>query len=152
MTEQNRSVFTNETTAAAAAAVSGSDGDVTVSGSTTIDSTSLPSAEDRFYLELEFVQNLSNPSYLHCLAGRGLLEDRCFLKFLRYLRYWKDPAYSVHLLFPQCLAVLDQLLDNPSFRKELLLPQFVEYIHQQQGLHWMRGAYDEELHGQLDNV
>lgn len=120
------------------------------------DSTSLPpsiDAEDRFYLELEFVQNLSNPSYLHCLAGRGLLEDRCFLNFLRYLRYWKDPSYSVHLLFPQCLAVLDQLLDNPSFRKELLLPQFVEYIHQQQGLHWMRGAYDEDpVHDQHDTV
>jgi mediator of RNA polymerase II transcription subunit 31 len=129
-------------------------GEVTVGAShpVPIDGISLPSAEDRFYLELEFVQNLSNPSYLHCLAGKGLLEDRCFLNFLRYLRYWKEPAYSVHLLFPQCLAVLDQLLDNPSFRKELMLPQFVEYIHQQQGLHWMTGAFDEELHDQHGTV
>lgn len=98
---------------------------------------SLPSAEDRFYIELEFVQNLANPKYLNHLAQNGYFEQESFLEFLKYLRYWKEPQYIKHIIFPQCLAFLDALIENPPFRRELALPQFVDFVHQQQGSHWM---------------
>ena len=102
-----------------------------------LSSTLVPSSEDRFYIELEFVQNLSNPKYLNHLAQSGYFEQEGFINFLKYLRYWKNPEYIKHLIFPQCLAFLDALIENPSFRRELALPQFVEFVHQQQGCHWM---------------
>ena len=75
------------------------------------------SERDRFEIEFEFVQNLSNVGYLQFLAQDKLFEDEAFLGFLEYLRYWKQPEYLMHLRFPQCLAFLDALIDNPDFRK-----------------------------------
>ena len=92
--------------------------------------------EKRLLAELEFVQNLANAKYLLYLAQNRFLEDEKFLVFLQYLRYWKQPEYSKLLIFPQCLAFLDQLIDNELFRKELSMPQFVDFVHQQQGSHW----------------
>lgn len=95
------------------------------------------SDERRLVVELEFVQNLCNAKYLLYLAqNRFLVEDR-FIRFLQYLRYWKKPEYSRLLIFPQCLAFLDALIENDLFRKELNLPQFVEFVHAQQGSHWL---------------
>lgn len=91
---------------------------------------------ERFLIEIEFVQNLGNIRYLHFLAQTKKFDDPAFMNFLRYLRYWKQPEYMQYLVFPQCLAFLDALIDNPKFRNELLIPQFVDYCHQQQGLHW----------------
>lgn len=96
--------------------------------------------ESRFLIELEFIQNLANPNYLHFLAQRRFFEDEAFLNFLKYLQYWKQPEYMRFLVFPQCLAFLDALLNNPKFRKELSVPAFAEYVHKQQGLHWMLDA------------
>jgi mediator of RNA polymerase II transcription subunit 31 len=93
--------------------------------------------EKRLYIELEFVQNLANAAYLHNLATKGYLEQDSFIAFLKYLRYWKDPKYIGMLVFPQCLSFLDALIDNRAFRRELSLPQFMNYIHQQQGAHWL---------------
>jgi mediator of RNA polymerase II transcription subunit 31 len=98
---------------------------------------SIPSAEERFLIELEFVQNLANPKYLNYLAQNGYFEQESFMSFLRYLRYWKEPQYITHIIFPQCLTFLDAVIDNADFRRELALPQFVDYVHQQQGSHWM---------------
>lgn len=94
----------------------------------------------RFYVELEFVQNLSNARFLHHLAQQGYLDDAQFLDYLRYLQYWKQPEYAQHLLFPQCLTFLDALLSRPHFRRELATAQFMEFVHQQQGLSWMMGS------------
>lgn len=92
----------------------------------------------RFLVELEFVQNLINVRYLHYLATHNFFDDDRFMAFLRYLRYWKEPEYIQHMLFPQSLVVLDKLLcDDKRFRKELRIPQFVDYCHAQQGSHWL---------------
>lgn len=96
-----------------------------------------PECCDRFAIELEFVQNLANPKYLCYLAQQGLFEQYSFINFLKYLRYWKQPNYIRYLLFPQCLPFLDALIDSAEFRREISLPSFVEYVHQQQGSHWI---------------
>jgi mediator of RNA polymerase II transcription subunit 31 len=92
---------------------------------------------DRFLIELEFIQNLSNPKYLNYLAQNGYLQQPEFLEFLKYLTYWKQPEYLKLLLFPQCLVFLENLIKNPTFCRELAIPQFVEYVHAQQGSHWI---------------
>jgi mediator of RNA polymerase II transcription subunit 31 len=97
----------------------------------------IPENDKRLLIELEFIQNLSNPKYLNYLAQNGYLQQDCFINFLKYLQYWKEPQYTKLLVFPQCLSFLEALIYNPSFRRELLIPQFIDYIHQQQGLLWM---------------
>ena len=58
------------------------------------------------------------------------------MNYLKYLRYWKQPEYSRHLVFPQCLRFLDALIDDDNFRREISFGPYVEFCHQQQGLHW----------------
>jgi mediator of RNA polymerase II transcription subunit 31 len=53
----------------------------------------------RFQVELEFVQCLSNPKYVHYLAQNGYMQDPGFLRYLEYLRYWSKPKYSRYLLY-----------------------------------------------------
>jgi mediator of RNA polymerase II transcription subunit 31 len=48
----------------------------------------------RFELELEFVQSLANPFYLHSLAQQGILDQPSFVRYLEYLRYWKEKEYA----------------------------------------------------------
>ena len=96
--------------------------------------TMLPSDEERFLIELEFIQNLSNPKYLSYLAENKYFQDPTFMEFLRYLRYFKEPEYLCHLIFPACLTFLDELIENGRFRQELLSPAFIEQIHAQQGI------------------
>jgi mediator of RNA polymerase II transcription subunit 31 len=93
----------------------------------------IPPDDERFLVELEFVQNLSNAKYLSYLAQNKYFNDPSFMEFLRYLRYFKEPEYLRHLIFPACLPFLDALIDNPRFRQELLSPVFIEHIHAQQG-------------------
>ncbi|RYH20683.1 hypothetical protein EON65_22710 [archaeon] len=95
--------------------------------------------KDQFYVDLEFVQNLCSARYLQHLALQGYLDDPQFLEYLRYLTYWKEPQYAKFLIFPQCLEFLDVLINSDPFRREIALPQFVEFVHQQQGLEWMHG-------------
>jgi mediator of RNA polymerase II transcription subunit 31 len=95
--------------------------------------------EEQFYIDLEFIQNLCNARYLHYLAQNGYFQQEEFLKYLQYLTYWKDPQYMKYLLFPQCLAFLDAILENTQFRNELTISEFINYIHMQQGLHWVNG-------------
>lgn len=75
----------------------------------------------RFQVELEFVQCLANPNYLHCkysdirvdcdvlkltvslilvLAQRGFFKDSAFINYLKYLLYWKEPEYAKFLKYP----------------------------------------------------
>lgn len=52
----------------------------------------------RFELELEFVQSLANPFYLHSLAQQNILTQPAFVNFLRYLLYWKEKEYARFIL------------------------------------------------------
>jgi mediator of RNA polymerase II transcription subunit 31 len=74
------------------------------------------SESERFLVDLEFIQNLANPAYLHCkyavrtgivdfifiilivLAQHNYFEDADFMSYLGYLQYWKKPEYLKHLL------------------------------------------------------
>lgn len=107
----------------------------------------------RFFVELEFIQCLANPKYLHCaphpriallplalivivgLAQSRYFQDPAFLNYLKYLQYWKRPEYAKYIAYPHCLAFLDLLQIEP-FRQQLLNPLTVEYIHSQQFYHW----------------
>lgn len=53
----------------------------------------------RFELELEFVQSLANPFYLHSLAQQGILNQPAFVNYLNYLLYWKEKDYARFILF-----------------------------------------------------
>jgi len=100
------------------------------------------SENDRLVCDLEFVQALSNVRYLHYLAINKFFADSAFMAYLASLRYWKDPEYARLLQFPQCLAFLDNLLENEEFRSQLGQAEFIDFVHQQQGAHWMVGADD----------
>lgn len=113
----------------------------------TVSSTSaeeLPS--NRFELELEFVQCLASPAYLHHLATTGVLTEPSFLEFLEYLQYWRKPEYSKLISYPHCLFFLDQLINNPVFRRELANVSFRNFIHEQQFYSWQYRA--RNLYGQ----
>lgn len=132
----------------------------TASSAISSSSSSLPSDRDRFELELEFVQCLASPAYLHYLATSGILYQSTFLDFLRYLRYWKLPQYAKYLTFPNCLYFLDLLVPpSPSsitnngekkdaaaaanavdrgeaFRREIAHVPFRNFVHEQQFYSW----------------
>jgi mediator of RNA polymerase II transcription subunit 31 len=97
------------------------------------------SDDERFRQDKEFVQLLCNMKYLQFLAQNKYFQDEKFMLYLEYLRYWKQPEYCVLLSYPQCLAFLDNLIDNERFRTELMQPAFIDYAHQQQGFAWQLG-------------
>jgi mediator of RNA polymerase II transcription subunit 31 len=101
--------------------------------------------EKRFELELEFVQALASPAYLHFLAtsrvddssGGLLLQDPAFQSYLKYLfQTWTNPDYSRYLSYPHCLYFLQLLIDKPAVLKEWTLPAFRNFCHQQQFMSW----------------
>lgn len=91
---------------------------------------------NRFELELEFIQSLASPRYLHHLANQNYLRDEKFLQFLRYLKYWKQPEYAIYITYPHCFFFLDLLCDNEVFRNELGKVEFQNFVHQQQFFNW----------------
>jgi len=95
----------------------------------------LSSEELRFQSELEFVQCLSNPSYLQYLFQGQLFEEASFVRYLAYLQYWREPQYAQFIVYPQCLHFLE-LVQRESFRKELGNTQFVDMLLKQQFNHW----------------
>jgi len=101
---------------------------------------------NRFELELEFVQCLASPAYLHHLATTGILSEQTFIQFLEYLHYWKQPEYARLIQYPHCLFFLDQLINNPVFRRELANVSFRNFIHEQQFYSWQYRA--RNLYGQ----
>uniref|UniRef100_A0A7S2RAC1 Mediator of RNA polymerase II transcription subunit 31 n=1 Tax=Rhizochromulina marina TaxID=1034831 RepID=A0A7S2RAC1_9STRA len=104
----------------------------------------LPEDQMRFVAELEFVQCLASPSYIHFLAQRKYFDDPKFMQYLRYLRYWKEPEYAVHIRFPQCLAFLDILSSSSDaarkFRADMAKAEFQQFVHDQQFFHWQFSA------------
>ena len=109
------------------------------------ESVAEPLPSNRFELELEFVQSLASPAYLHFLAtskteegDRLLFQDPQFLAYLKYLfSVWSQPAYSRYLSYPHALYFLELLLEQPAvLAKEWTLPEFRNFCHQQQFLSW----------------
>lgn len=84
--------------------------DTTPKVSTDVTKKDLP--PNRFELELEFVQALASPAYLHFLATTKsetgdclLLQEPEFMAFLRYLQStWSRPEYSRFINYPNCLV------------------------------------------------
>ncbi|OCH92507.1 SOH1-domain-containing protein [Obba rivulosa] len=89
----------------------------------------------RFELELEFVQSLANPFYLHSLAQQGILNQPTFVNYLSYLMYWKEKDYARFILYPHALHHLE-LLQNPQFRTEIGKDEWREFLNQKQFDHW----------------
>ncbi|KAJ9113959.1 hypothetical protein QFC19_000155 [Naganishia cerealis] len=65
----------------------------------------------KFEVELEFIQCLASPNYLHELATQGYLEDPAFLNFLEYLEYWREPDFAQHIM---CVLAFGVTLSNMS--------------------------------------
>lgn len=89
----------------------------------------------RFLLELEFVQCLSNPIYIHYLAQNRYFEDEAFIGYLKYLQYWQRPEYLKFIMYPHCLYFLE-LLQTASFRNAMAHPGNKELAHRQQFYFW----------------
>jgi len=110
---------------------------------TTDSGSSVKLPENRFALELEFVQSLASPAYLHYLAsmsndeGQSLLLDPRFQEFLSYLqKTWSDPEYSRYITYPHSLYFLDLLINNDAVCRELAQVSFRNFCHQQQYFAW----------------
>lgn len=65
-----------------------------------------------FEKELEFVQLLCNPEYLRWLYREGYFARDDFKGYLRYLLYFKTPEYSKFLVYPQCIPILEKLVQE----------------------------------------
>ncbi|XP_077301001.1 mediator complex subunit 31 [Arctopsyche grandis] len=89
----------------------------------------------RFQVELEFVQCLANPNYIHFLAQRGYFKEQKFINYLKHLLYWKQPEYARYLKYPMCLYFLD-LLQFEHFRREAVNAQCCKFIDDQAILLW----------------
>ncbi|XP_057971481.1 mediator of RNA polymerase II transcription subunit 31 [Malania oleifera] len=89
----------------------------------------------RFLLELEFVQCLANPTYIHYLAQNRYFEDEAFIGYLKYLQYWQRPEYIKFIMYPHCLFFLG-LLQNVNFRNAMAHPGNKELAHRQQFYFW----------------
>eukprot|EP00741_Cyanophora_paradoxa_P003249 tig00000691_g3157.t1 len=91
----------------------------------------------RFQMDLEFLQCLASPVYLHHLAINRYLDDEAFLEYLKYLSYFRRPEYARYVVYPHALHFLE-LLGEERFRKELKRPDCQDFIHRQQFFHWAR--------------
>ncbi|CAJ1918641.1 unnamed protein product [Cylindrotheca closterium] len=115
--------------------------------------------KDRFALELEFVQSLASPAYLHFIAttttsdGQSLLLDSRFKAFLRYLHEtWTHPDYVRFIVYPSSLHFLELLINNDSFCRELGQVPFRNFAHQQQYYAWQRRFSDLYGTGEVKTV
>ncbi|KAG2037039.1 SOH1-domain-containing protein [Suillus americanus] len=90
---------------------------------------------DKFELELEFVQSLANPYYLHSLAQQSILDQPAFINYLEYLMYWKEKDYARFIHYPHALHHLD-LLQHAQFRSEMKKDEWREFLNQKQYDHW----------------
>mmetsp|Transcript_2204 Transcript_2204/g.2450 ORF Transcript_2204/g.2450 Transcript_2204/m.2450 type:complete len:151 (+) Transcript_2204:41-493(+) len=105
--------------------------------------SSLKLPQNRFALELEFVQSLASPAYLHYLAsmpndeGQSLLLDPQFKGYLSYLqKTWSQPEYSLYITYPHSLYFLNLLINNEAVCRELAQVSFRNFCHQQQYYAW----------------
>jgi len=133
-----------------------------------------PLPSNRFELELEFIQCLASPAYLHYLgcvqfkfvgirfffnliaySTSGLLTDPAFIKFLEYLTYWKRREYIRFISYPNCFYFLDLLINNERFRREIATVPFRNFVHEQQFYSWQfrsRNLYGDGLPRNDDKI
>ncbi|KAJ7350330.1 SOH1-domain-containing protein [Mycena olivaceomarginata] len=90
----------------------------------------------RFELELEFVQALANPYYLHSLAQQNILDQPAFISFLEYLLYFKEKDYARFIHYPHALHHLE-LLQRPQFRADMRQDEYRDMLNQKQFDHWL---------------
>lgn len=81
----------------------------------------------RWEVELEFVQGLANPKYVHFLAQQKYLEDPDFLRYLEYLEYWREMPHVKYIVYPNCLLMLT-LLKQPEFRREIAKAEVAQVV------------------------
>ena len=86
--------------------------------------SSVDSPTTNFKQDLEFVCCLANPEYLNSLAIQGYFDDEKFIRYLKYLLYFKRPEYVKYILFPHCLFFLEKL-QNEKFRDSMKDYNFV---------------------------
>lgn len=79
----------------------------------------------RFEIECEFVSSLANPRYLQHLAANKFFDDARFVEYLRYLQYWREPAYVKYLVYPGPTLNHLRLLQEERFRREIISPETV---------------------------
>ena len=96
----------------------------------------------RFILELEFVEMLASPQYLHFLAQSRYLSQPAFLNYLAYLQYWHNPEYLPFIAHPHALYFLDLLHVSEAFRSACLNPAFINLMHEQTFFHWRSSRYN----------
>eukprot|EP00271_Cylindrocystis_brebissonii_P019044 TRINITY_DN5617_c0_g2_i1.p1 TRINITY_DN5617_c0_g2~~TRINITY_DN5617_c0_g2_i1.p1 ORF type:complete len:225 (-),score=42.78 TRINITY_DN5617_c0_g2_i1:614-1288(-) len=89
----------------------------------------------RLLLELEFVQLLANPTYIHYLAQNRYFEDQSFVNYLSYLQYWQQPEYAKLIMYPHALFFLEMLQDA-HFRASMAHQEHKELAHRQQFYFW----------------
>ena len=91
----------------------------------------------RFVRELEFVQCLANPRYLHImLVQRNYFGDPNFVNYLKYLMYWTRPEYIKYIRYPQAIHFL-RLLQDQEFRAQLADISFIQSLEaEQHNYHW----------------
>ncbi|KAI8359305.1 SOH1-domain-containing protein [Mortierella sp. GBAus27b] len=89
----------------------------------------------RFQIELEFVQCLSNPWYLHHLAQQQYFNQDSFVRYIEYLQYFRKPEYAKYIIYPHCLHFLT-LLQHKSFRDQLTKQDTATFVHERQYYHW----------------
>ncbi|RKF62409.1 Mediator of RNA polymerase II transcription subunit 31 [Erysiphe neolycopersici] len=82
----------------------------------------------RFEIELEFVQALASPLYLNYLASQKYFENPAFIAYLKYLQYWTNPLYVKYLLYPGPTLRNLELLQEESFRKDILSPEIMRIM------------------------
>jgi len=106
--------------------------------SVSVSSESDPKAINRarFELELEFVQALANPYYLHSLAQQNILDQPAFINFLQYLLYFKEKDYARFIHYPHALHHLE-LLQHAQFRADMRQDEYRDMLNQKQFDHWL---------------
>eukprot|EP00246_Nothoceros_aenigmaticus_P000463 TRINITY_DN10698_c0_g1_i2.p1 TRINITY_DN10698_c0_g1~~TRINITY_DN10698_c0_g1_i2.p1 ORF type:complete len:174 (+),score=23.35 TRINITY_DN10698_c0_g1_i2:52-573(+) len=92
-------------------------------------------ARQRFLLELEFVQCLANPTYIHYLAQNRYFDDEAFVNYLKYLQYFQRPEYAKFIVYPHTFFFLE-LLQDGHFRNAMAHPANKELAHRQQFYFW----------------
>jgi len=77
------------------------------------------------------VQCLANPYYLNHLAAQKFLSRPEFVAYLGYLQYWTRPPYLKYLTYPGPTLRHLELLQQESFRQNILSPDLTNELVQQ---------------------
>lgn len=90
----------------------------------------------RFIQDLEFVQSLSSPLYLHFLAKSNYFDDEAFLNYLKYLSYFNNFEYKKYITYTRSLIYLD-LLQYQFFRENLKKGEFINFLRDANYFDWV---------------